>query len=464
MTFVDNQEIILLIIVTFMGNIDRELFTNELLRQNPWWIDRRAMAEDPKIAKRDIYEEVLERVSKNELITAVTGLRRVGKTTLIRQIINNLLSETTDRQKITYFSFEEATIAAIPELLERIITYQLKKHPHGKLYFFFDEIQYVNLWNAILKKYFDSERRLKFVITGSSSLFIKTSAYETLAGRILETIMYPLSFGEYLRLFKKTHVPHNSMFSYEKLFPYKEILEEEFFNYITFGEFPYLVKLSSFSDQKQYILDWVIAKIVESDLPKMRRFVRADELSNLSNSLISGSGQLVEFLNLASDFHLDRKTLAKYIDLLVKTRLIGAIFNYGGSFRTRSIRQRKIYPSSVNALVFKITSGIGTESFLLKIGQIVENFVFNYLWRMGDKLYFWRQRGREVDFILETSDGIMPIEVKYQSKVKKDDLKNLIYFGKKKKLKRVLVVTKNDFGKKIIDGLEVNFIPAYYMV
>lgn len=448
-----------------MSNLDHNLITNELYRQNPWWSDKTILAEDPAKPKRDVYDSLWGKVSRNDLITAVTGLRRIGKTTIIKQIINQLLNIGTKRQQILYFSFEEAGLAKDPDLLEEIIQFQLKNRPSGKLFFFFDEIQYVSFWNAILKKYADSQPRLKFIITGSSSLFIKTEARESLAGRILEIAMRPLSFGEYLRVVKGIKLPKVAPFSTKELFSQREELKNNFNDYLVFGEFPYLAKLEQFSDQKQYVLDWVVGKIVENDLPKMRRLVNTGALLSLTNVLLAGSGQLIELQNLAQDLGLDRATLNEYLRLLEKTNLTGTIFNRNLGFRTRSLRQRKIYSASVNAVVLKNTDGPFSESFNLKIGQIAENFVFNYLSSKEGQLYFWRQRQiKELDFIWQIQEKIIPIEVKYQNQIRNDDLKNLLYFCKKERVKEAIMVTSNEEKEKLVNKIKIRFVPAYYLV
>jgi predicted AAA+ superfamily ATPase len=448
-----------------MDNIDQQSLTNELNRQNPWWSNSSRLAEDLIKEKRDAYPRLLDHVQNNDLITVLTGLRRVGKTTIIKQIINKILPKTEEKERILYYSFEEAGLFANPNLLEKIILSQIKKFSGGKLWFFFDEIQYVDLWNAILKKYFDLEPRLKFVLTGSSSLFIKTRAEESLAGRILETILPPLSFGEYLRLIKQIVVPDFSFPNVsQELSSHSESLENHFFEYLNQGEFPYLNKLASFDDRKQYVLDWIIGKIVANDIPKMRRFVHGATLISLNNSLIVGSGQLIEIKNLSEDFQIDRKTLSSYLSLLEKSFLIRTVFNGGVGFRARSVRTRKIYSTSVNAVTLQNTRGQLSESFNLKIGQIVENFVCNFLNTKFKQVSFWRARGKEIDFIVKNDNQILPIEVKYQRTVKREDLNNLIYYCRQKKLNSAILVTRNLLEEKTIDNIKFKFIPAHFFL
>lgn len=447
-----------------MGNIDKDLLTNELMKQNPWRQGKNVWAEDPELAKRDFFAFLKDKIINNDLITAITGLRRVGKTTLLKQIINNLLSSGVNPQNILYFSFEETPLFQNSQLLAAIIDDQIQRSPKAKSYFFFDEIQYVDYWNAVLKKYFDPNLPAKFVVTGSSSLFIKTKARESLAGRILEYSLAPLSYGEYLRLIKKITLPKVSSFTYTNLLANEKVLRENFFDYLTFGEFPYLPKLQNFSDQKQYVLDWVVNKIVENDLPKLYHFKEPTQFSALADVLVGGSGQLVELQNLAADLAIQRKTLSQYLSLLEKSCLIKQVYNLGSGFRTRSFRQRKIYSSSVNAVVLQTTGGSLSESFILRQGQIAENFVAQYLSRQEGEKFIWRERGKEVDFIWLKDGEKIPIEVKFQNKIHSEDLKNLFSLGRKVKLNEAIVVTKEKRGEEVINGLKIRFIPAHFLV
>lgn len=431
-----------------MTSISIKLVTNELIKQNPWWESSSVMAEDISLPKRDVFEKIYRRVTANNLITAVTGLRRIGKTTLIRQVINDLL-KTYDRQKILFYSFDNTSINQSEDLLAAIVEYHRRRFPADQLYLFLDEIQYVDRWNAILKKYVDLYPQLKFIVTGSSTLFIKTQARESLAGRILDTVMRPLHYGEYLKV------------AYGLSSPDPEDLKRYFEEYLSWGEFPYLHKLESWQDKKEYVLDWVINRVLQTDLPKLQRINRPEKLLATSNALIEGSGQLVEILNLATDLQIARDTLSDYIYLFEQAYLIHQIYNKNLGYRTRPSRQRKIYSCSTNAVVFKNTSGITSDAFSLKIGQLVETFIHNYYLGKGEELYFWREgQAREVDFIVKRPGILLPIEVKYKSHIRPDDLKNLLRFCNKANLSQAQVITKDKSGEETVGGIKISYFPA----
>ena len=434
----------------------------ELNRQNPWWVNSRVSAEDPAKPQRDILPILRQRVLQRDLITAVVGLRRVGKTTAVRQIIDQLLQTGYCQDKLVYYSFEEGVASG--ETLRAIVEYCLKMGGKDKTYLFLDEIQYVDGWNSILKKYFDLNPNLKFTVTGSSSLFIGTKARESLAGRIQEIIMYPLGYGEYLRIHKGLGLPAAKILSEEGLVSYTDELRENFLAYLVGGEFPYLPRLTNWGEKREYVLDFVIGKVVENDLPRLKKIYKTTELTALSEALISGSGQLVEMQNLGTDLGISRQSLRDYTALLEKTHLISAVYNRGTGFRTRS-RLRKIYSASTNATVLKTSLGEQSESFSFKMGQYVETFVFNYLVRQQTgEIYFWRQRQKEVDFILVTPESVFPIEVKCQNRIRSSDMENLLYFCHKERLNQGVIVTRDKSGQETIKGVTIRFLPAHFLI
>lgn len=443
-----------------------ESVIHAILEQNPWWMDPSATVETAGKPKRDVFKTIKTRVMDRELITAIVGLRRVGKTTLIKQVIHFLMETGIDRQKILYFSCENLESKKASELLEEIIKYQVRKHPREKIYFFFDEIQYIDGWNVVLKKYFDRYPKVKFTITGSASLFISTRARESLAGRIQEVVVHPMGYAEYLRINKKIIIPAVRIGEDVKpLASFGSVLEENFQPFLAWGEFPYLENLPTWEEKKEYMLEFVLKKVLEVDLPRLKRF-HGSELSRLMDILIVGSGQLVELKNLGNDLGLSQNTLRDYLDTLEKTYLISQVFNKGIGYRTRSVRQRKIYVNSVNAVVLRSGLTFDPHVWQTRAGLFVENYVYNYLKRLQEgEIDFWRQRQvREVDFVYDYRGSKLPIEVKYQNQIRPGDLKHVSYFCDREKLDTAVVITKNKIGAEKLKGLQIQFIPAHYLV
>lgn len=149
--------------------------------------------------KRDLFSELIKYLNEKPMI-GILGLRRTGKTVLLKQIIDHLINEGTPRDNILYFSFDDE----VTSLEEVIIKYQTRIGKNisstDNLYVFLDEIQKLDNWQHQVKYYYDTYPNIKFFVSGSSSIFLKKKAEESLAGRIFLYHLPMLSFTEFLRL------------------------------------------------------------------------------------------------------------------------------------------------------------------------------------------------------------------------------------------------------------------------
>ena len=197
--------------------------------QNPWYRNRAFRPAEEKLPKRNAFDDLWADITNLRQIISISGLRRVGKSTLIKQIINSLLENKTDPYKILYFSFDQPTILEEKDTLEKIITLYLKEILNKdiykikqKVYIFLDEIQLIPFWQDIVKRYYDISPNLKFIVSGSASLLISSKSKESLAGRIFEKKLSPLTFSEYKKLSKN----------------------RDFEEFLNFGQFPELLDIN----------------------------------------------------------------------------------------------------------------------------------------------------------------------------------------------------------------------------
>ena len=167
---------------------------------NHWWTSKKVDTELALPFKRDIYLEIEKHLDKR-FILALVGLRRVGKTTIMYQLIQKLVEANINKTNILFFSFDEISVK-LNEVLETYKEIHSKDIRAEKIYIFLDEIQKCEGWENELKKYYDLYPKIKFIISGSESLFIRKKTKETLAGRIFEFTLTPFTFREYLRFNK----------------------------------------------------------------------------------------------------------------------------------------------------------------------------------------------------------------------------------------------------------------------
>ncbi|MDP1743805.1 MAG: ATP-binding protein [Candidatus Amesbacteria bacterium] len=387
--------------------------TDQLQLQNPWWTNPNYQPAEARLSKRELFSQLLHDTTNIKQMVSLTGMRRTGKSTLIRQIIASLLTNTPVTS-IMYFSFDEPTVREEKDTLEKLITVYiqniLRKQIHEideTCYIFLDEIQLVPYWQDILKRYYDLNWHLKFVLTGSSSLFLRTKSKESLAGRIFEKQLSPLSFVEYQILSPKG----------------------SFEDYLDFGGFPELLELNDLSKKREYLKYWIIGKILEVDLPNLGGIRLVADFERLFWSLLPNTGQIIRFPKLGTDLGIKRNTLFRYLSLLQGSLLINSVANIAGSFRSTSRTLRKLYPASSNFLALSPTESTR--------GAQAETYVAQTLINKFGAVNLYNKRGQEVDFVLPEQK--LAIEVKYQNTIHKEDYKFLIQFAKEKNYQPLLV-------------------------
>jgi len=402
---------------------------------NHWWIRRNI---DPELAlpfKRDIYQKI-ENHLKQRLIIALVGLRRVGKTTIIYQIIEKLIQDKIPYENILFFSFDEMSVK-LSEVLETYKEIQKKDFREDKIYIFLDEIQKCNNWENELKKYYDLYPKLKFVISGSESLFIKKKTKETLAGRIFEFSLSTFSFKEYLK-FNKIH---------ENDFKYESKIKPFLFKFIERGGFPETFSFESDKDFKEYIRALVVDKIVYKDILKTFKIEDPEFLRVLLELVATNPGMYLDYQSLSEQFDKDRRVIKDYVFYLKESFLVNLLGNYRKGSITTLRKRKRIYPSD-NALSYLYKTNID-ESFF---GKMAETLAINTLKATS----FWKN-GHEVDIIYND----FPIEVKYQNQINSEDFKALKEFMRKFNKKQGMMITKNDERIVKFDDSMVKLIPLW---
>ena len=277
---------------------------------NPWWISGKVDEELALPFKRDIYIDIEKRLDKR-FILALVGLRRIGKTTIIYQLIQRLIKANIDKANILFFSFDEVS-AKLDEVLEKYKEIHNKDLREKKIYIFLDEIQKCSGWENELKKYYDLYPKLKFIISGSESLFIRKKTKETLAGRIFEFILTPFTFGEYLK-FNKIK---------EEEFKYETKIKPFFYKFIEKGGFPETFSFETDRDFKEYISALVVDKIVYKDIPKMFKLEDPEFLRVLLELISTNPGMYIDYQSLSKQFGKDRRVIKDYINYLKESFLI----------------------------------------------------------------------------------------------------------------------------------------------
>lgn len=323
-------------------------------------------------------------------ITILTGMRRTGKTTLVKQ----LLSEAPSTNKL-YIDLERLDNRELfGEKNYETIVYALKQRGlvfEQKAYLALDEIQLVKNLPSVLKYFYD-HYQVKIIATGSSSFYIKNLFSESLAGRKKIFELYPLDFGEWLDFKKLPHQKHAAFnkipifntTEYERLKPYYE-------EYIEYGGFPE-VALTAKAQIKKDLLADILSSYINVDVASLSGFRRQKDIYSLIKMLAGRVGTRLDYAKLSRLSGLTRPTVQNYLDFFEKTYLISRLPIFTKNPDREIVKAQKLYFGD-NGLINVLADLSGGAKF--------ENAVFCQLRHFGELRYYALKSGREIDFILD---------------------------------------------------------------
>jgi len=449
--------------------MEKELILREIFAQNKHWKNEKYFFGRQKI-KRRLFFDLIKYLPERQILSIV-GLRRTGKTILLKQLIQYLMKhEGVKAKNIFFLSFDEALVTSrltLKNYLDAFLEDIYKEEPKSVKYIFLDEIQYIEKWQHILKRYYDNEPNIKFVISGSSSLFVKKKTTESLAGRIFEFKLPPLSFEEFLELaeadsallseYRKYSVPAGQLVPVHIQKEYDLFLSESgnalgrlFEDYLLYYQFPEMVSQKDKSKIRKYISESVYKKTIEYDIPKLFGVEKIDELKFLFQMLVNENGSLIEFKAISSEAGIEENTLKKYISYFQESFLIDLVYNYSKSFRKSKRLQKKGYVASPN--FFTAFRSDWTENQTLKsqyFGSLAETYIFNMLKEKYQYISFYRKGKDEVDFVasndLRNTGAHALIEVKCTNAIKWQDIKFVDRTAKKIFGVKYFVYSKKEF-------------------
>jgi predicted AAA+ superfamily ATPase len=404
----------------------------QLTLQNEWWLTEKVKEELAPKFKREIFQELKSMVDVRQ-VTILTGLRRVGKTTLFYQLIQELLNRIKPKN-ILYFSFDEKQeeLKKVLDEYQKITNVQWKK---DKIYVFFDELHKVKGWASKLKILYDTFPNIKFFVSGSSSVELEKEAYSNLVGRHYLIKISPLSLKEFFELKNNVKIDDPKLWRDELILAFKEYLKKPF---------PEIVRENDERRIMSYLRENVIGKIIYQDLPKEFKNVNEDLLLNLIEIFYQNPGMILNFDELSKNLHIAKKTLQKHLFYLKFSYLVRVVRNLRTSMLITSRKLQRVYPYHWS-LIF----GLYKE---IDYGKLLESIVSSII----DAKFYYKKGNREIDFILKNGE-ILPIEVK-----SKFEIKELLKILKKLKLKKgVLIYDEKDRKVEKFDDINIYFIPVY---
>jgi len=380
---------------------------------------------------REIFKQLELELDKKE-VTIITGMRRVGKTTALTHLYDLIPSknkalldlENPLHRKV----FEEENYDTIWNNLK-----QFKITNETKTYLFLDEIQNLPELSRAVKYLYD-HWDVKFVLTGSSSYYLRNLFPESLAGRKIIFEIFPLNFSEFL-IFKEViretkesfaqKASEKNKIAYERLIPYyNEFLE--------FGGFPSVVLEKNF-ERKRTMLSEIFTSYFEKDAKNLADFSDISKLRDLILLLVPRVASRIEINKLANELAVSRQTVYNYLSFLEQTYFISLLPRHSASIDRQAAGSKKL---------FLCDSGIANVLGRISQGQLLEQSIFQTL-RTRHKLSFYQKdRVSEIDFII---DGTTALEVKMS--VSRQDISNLKKRAESNKLANYFVIS-HQFNKE----------------
>ena len=383
----------------------------------------------------------LSGVIKAPQIAVITGLRRVGKSTLLAQIAHKYLA-----QNFYFVNFEDERLLNFNVQDFDLLHETLISLFGEKKIFLFDEIQNIPQWERFIRRLHD--QGYKFIVTGSNASLLSRELSTRLTGRSTRVELFPFSFREFLD-FKKIKTINSPILTTIQRGNLLGAINE----YTRAGGIPDSLKYPELEIHKTLYDD-----VLYRDIAARYQLENVKSLKELTFYLISNTSSLVSFNKLKELLKLGSVgTVKSYMDHLESSWLFFVVNKYAYSVKEQQIAAKKIYSIDTG-----LTESV-SFSFSENTGKLLENLVFLHLRRSLQDIYYYKTtKEHEVDFFLPSQNTFIQVATSLKTdSAKEREVRALIEAGKEHKNAILTIVTQNE--KNIIqkEGLEINIIPIY---
>jgi predicted AAA+ superfamily ATPase len=374
----------------------------ELLYQyNPWWEEA---FKNKDVKPREKYLSELRKYSDYKQIIILTGLRRVGKTTLMKLIIEELIAKGIPPKHILYVSLDDYLLHK-NSILEIVNEFR-KVHKikvEEKIYLFLDEVTYKEYFHIQLKNIYDSQNTKLFVASSSASMLKDKKA--SLTGRAITLEIKPLDLEEYL-FFNEISIKKRD----------EQLYKSHFLEYCKAGGLPENV----LNPNREYLMN-LVDDIIQKDIAAFHAVKNHQIVRDYFTLLMERSGKQLSINKIGKILGISPDTSKRYLSFFESTYLIHLLPRWGKT-NQKLLSAKKIYASD-----------LGIKYMFMgerDLGSYFENYIYLLL-RNKKTLYYLYENTIEIDFI--TEDKIL-IESKFYAELNKKQEKLFNEYPANKKL------------------------------
>lgn len=342
--------------------------------------------------ERKKYLEQLIKFKDKDLIKVVTGLRRVGKSTLLKMFADYLIKNNVEKNRIISINFENMKYDHLKNIHSLHDHIMKNIRDEGINYVFLDEIQQVKNFEKVVDSLFIQEN-IDLYITGSNANLLSSELSTLLSGRYIEIQVFPLSFKEYMSQFDE-----NSNLSVK----YKEYLE--------FSSFPYVCELNKDREMIWQYLDGVYNSVVLKDVIARNNISNVMMLKSITEFLFDNIGNITSTKKISDTMtsngrKISTPTVESYIHSLLESFIIYQAKRYDIKGKQHLKTLEKYYVADIG-LRYYLLGYKGTD-----VGHILENIIYLELLRRGYEVYIGKVGKLEVDFIAKNQNGVIYFQV-----------------------------------------------------
>ena len=443
--------------------------------ENPWWTGAGVDMLYREMRHRAFFAPFMRLVqAKVRRAVVLLGPRRVGKTVMLHQCVDQLIQSGVPPKKICLLSVDQPVYSRMRlDDLFRLCRAALKDDDPAGYHVLFDEIQYLADWERDLKVLVDTYPRTRFVVSGSAAAALKAKSQESGAGRFTEFLLPPLTFHEFLHLLDRQQLmvlAKREWGGAER--PFHDTvditaLNTLFVQYITFGGYPEaLFDPLIQKDPGRFIRSDIVDKVLLRDLPSLYGIGDVQELNRFFSVVAYNTGQVFSYGSLGDASGVDAATIRKYLEYLEAAYLIRRLRRLDMSAKQYKREHGfKVYltnPSLRTALFGPLPES--DPGF----GALAETAVYAQDLTLGEAVYYanWKE-GRsegEVDLV-RLNARLKPdrlCEVKWSDRYvdQPGGLKSLLTFAKRNKMPWAVVTTRTKSLTRTVQGIELRYVPA----